>query len=145
MVNADCGALTQLIHERQIAASPEGEALAKALVEGYRKLMPCLFKGAPVSMIHFFLDRDPFTGQNVASLLGLPQANWTRWLVNLAVRFERCFGRRNIHPSLEDHAIGYVSRHLIEGLLLVERGGQRAPFTIPDHLQARWGIRAARG
>jgi hypothetical protein len=141
----ECRALTQLIHERQIAASPEGEALAKALIEGYRKLMPWLLKGAPVSMIHLFLDEDPFTGQNVASLLGVPQANWTRWLVSLAVRFERWFGKRNIHPSLEDHAIGYISRHLIEGLLLMERGGKRAPFTIPDHLQARWGIRAGSG
>lgn len=138
----ECRALTQLIHERQIAGSPEGAALAKALLEGYRGLMPWLLKGAPLSTIHFFLDRDPFTGQNVAELLGLPPANWTRHLVKLVAWFERLFGKRNIHPSLEDQALSYVSRHLIEGLLLVERGGQRAPFSIPDTLQARWGIKA---
>jgi hypothetical protein len=136
-------ALTGLIHQRQIAESPEGVALAKALVEGYEGLMPLLLKGAPVSLIHFFLDRDPFTGQNVAALLGLPPADWTRYVVDIVAHVERFFGERNIQPSLEDKAIGYVSRHLIEGLLLVERGGHRAPFYIPDDLRKRWGVRVA--
>jgi hypothetical protein len=138
-------ALTQLIHERQIAASPQGAALAHALVEGYQKLMPALLKGAPLSLIHFFLDRDPFTGQNVAALLGLPPADWTRYVVEIVAHVERFFGERDIHPSLEDQAISYVSRHLIEGFLLVERGGRRAPFSIPDSLQTRWGVRAPGG
>jgi hypothetical protein len=135
--------LTQLIHERQSAASPEGTALALALVEGYQGLLPHLLKGAPVSLIHLFLDKDPFTGQNVAALLGLPPADWTRYVVDIVVHVERFFGERNIQPSLEDEAISYVSRHLVEGLLLVERGGQRAPFLIPDGLKARWGIKPA--
>lgn len=136
-------ALTQLIHERQIAASLEGVALAQALVEGYQGLLPALLKGAPASLIHFFLDSDPFTGKNVAALLGLPPSDWTRYVVDLVVHVERFFGERNIQPSLEDQAISYVSRHLIEGLLLVERGGNRAPFLIPDSLKTHWGIRAA--
>ena len=134
-------ALTQLIHERQVAGSPEGVALAHALVEGYQGLLPLLLKGAPVSLIHFFLDKDPFTGQNVAELLGLPPADWTRYVVDLVVHVERFFGERNIQPSLEDRAISYVSRHFIEGLLLLERGGHRAPFFIPHDLRKRWGVR----
>jgi hypothetical protein len=134
-------ALTQLIHERQVAGSPEGVALAHALVEGYQGLLPLLLKGAPVSLIHFFLDKDPFTGQNVAELLGLPPADWTHYVVDLVVHVERFFGERNIQPSLEDRAISYVSRHFIEGLLLLERGGHRAPFFIPHDLRKRWGVR----
>ena len=134
-------ALTQLIHERQVAGSPEGVALAHALVEGYQGLLPLLLKGAPVSLIHFFLDKDPFTGQNVAELLGLPPADWTRYVVDLVVHVERFFGERSIQPSLEDRAISYVSRHFIEGLLLLERGGHRAPFFIPHDLRKRWGVR----
>lgn len=134
--------LTQLIHQRQIGESPEGVALAKALVEGYEGLLPLLLKGAPVSLIHFFLDEDPFTGQNVAALLGLPPADWTRYVVEIVAHVEHFFGERNIQPSLEDKAISYVSRHLIEGLLLLERGGHRAPFYIPHDLRKRWGVRA---
>jgi hypothetical protein len=136
-------ALTGLIHQRQIAESPEGVALAKALVEAYEGMLPLLLKGAPISLIHFFLDSDPFTGQNVAALLGLPAADWTRYVVDIVAHVERFFGERNIQPSLEDKAIGYVSRHLIEGLLLVERGGHRAPFYIPHDLRKRWGVRVA--
>jgi len=137
----DGRALTRLIHERQIAESPEGVALAKALVEGYQGLMPLLLQGAPASLIHFFLDRDPFTGQNIAALLGLPPADWTRYVVEIVAHVEHFLGERNIQPSLEDKAISYVSRHLIEGLLLLERGGHRAPFYIPHHLRKAWGVR----
>jgi hypothetical protein len=138
----DARALTELIHQRQVAASPEGAALAKALIEGYEALLPAVLKGAPASLIHFFLDRDPFTGQNIAALLGVPAADWTRYVTDLVVDVERFFGERQIQPSLRDQTISYVSRHLIEGLLLAERGGRRAPFLIPDSLRARWGVRA---
>jgi hypothetical protein len=141
----DARALTELIHQRQVAASPEGVALARALVEGYQALLPAPLRGAPASLVHFFLDEDPFTGQNIAALLGVPAADWTRCVAELAVHVQRFFGERNIRPTLEDEAICCVSRHLVEGLLLVERGGQRAPFLIPDALCARWGIGALRG
>ena len=136
-------ALTKLIHQRQIAPSPQGAALAAALVEGYRGLMPEPLKGTPVSLIHFFLDRDPFTGENIAAMLGLPAADWTACVAGLLVDVDRFFSERRIHAWLPDRAISYVSRHLIEGMLLVERGGKRAPFTIPDTLKTRWGIGGA--
>ena len=136
-------ALTALIHERQITASPEGVELANALVLGYEALLPALLRGAPASLIHFFLDRDPFTGQNIAALLGVPPANWTRVVSELAVDIDHFFDCRNIGHSLCDRSISYVSRHLIKGMLLVERGGKRAPFTIPDQLRARWSVSAA--
>lgn len=137
---ADCKALTQLIHQRQIAASPEGVALASALVEGYQGLMPDFLRGTPASMIHYFLDHDPFSGQNVAAMLGVPPANWTSVVAKVVVDIDHFFDRFQIESSLADKAFSVVSRHLVEGLLLVERGGRRAPFTIPDHLLRRWSI-----
>jgi hypothetical protein len=136
-------ALTGLIHQRQIAASPEGVELARALVEGYQSLLPRPLRGAPASLIHFFLDKDPFTGQNIAALLGVPAANWTSVVAELLVDIDHFFGSHDIGHSLTDRAISYVSRHLIEGMLLLERGGRRAPFSIPDDLRTRWGVGAA--
>lgn len=140
---AQASALTQLIHQRQVVASPEGQALAGALVAGYQALLPDLLKGVPASLIHFFLDEDPFTGQNIAAMLAVPPADWTRAVAELAVHIDRFFGRHEVESSLADAAFSFVSRHLIEGMLLVERGGRRAPFTIPDALQDRWGIGSA--
>jgi hypothetical protein len=136
-------ALTGLIHQRQIAGSPEGVELARALIEGYQSLLPAPLRGTPASLIHFFLDHDPFTGQNIAALLGVPPANWTSVVAELLLDIDHFFGRHAIGHSLCDRAISYVSRHLIEGMLLLERGGQRAPFSIPDELQTRWGVGAA--
>ena len=136
-------ALTALIHQRQIAASPEGVELARALVEGYQSLLPGPLRGVPASLIHFFLDKDPFTGQNIAALLDVPAANWTSVAAELLVDIDHFFGSHTIGHSLTDRAISYVSRHLIEGMLLLERGGQRAPFSIPDDLRTQWGVGAA--
>ena len=132
--------LTALIHKRQIAASSEGVALATALMQGYEHLLPGPLRGVPASLIHFFLDHDPFSGQNVAAMLGIPPADWTRLLPDLVVDLDRFIGLGRVNASLGDRAVGYVSRCLVEGLLLVERGGRRAPFTIPDSLLTRWGM-----
>ncbi len=60
---AEARALTELIHRRQIAASPEGRALTAALVEGYQGLLPAAhLRGAPASFLHFFLDRGSLHG-----------------------------------------------------------------------------------
>jgi len=141
---AEGKALTALIHERQIAASPEGVALARALVEGYQGLLPHFLHGVPASLIHFFLDRDPFSGQNVAAMLEIPPADWTHIVTTLVVDVDRFLGIHHVDGSIADKTMSYVSRHLIEGLLLVERGGRRAPFTIPDSLLVRWGVKGAR-
>ena len=90
-------------------------------------------------MTRYFLDHDALTGQNVADMLGLPRANWTRCVAGLLVDAEHFLGTRHIE-AVADKAVSYVSRHLLEGLLLVERGGKRAPFWIPDSLKQRWRV-----
>lgn len=142
---AEARELTKLIHQRQVAPSPEGTALMAALVEGFQGLIPVAhLKGAPASFIHFFLDEDPFSGQNIAEMLGVPPADWTRHLVHAAVSVDDYLTRRGIENPVADTVISYVSRELIEGMLLVERGGKRAPFSIPDKLRGQWGVEASR-
>jgi ER-bound oxygenase mpaB/B'/Rubber oxygenase, catalytic domain len=132
--------LTEIIHARQIAPSPEGRELTRALVHGYEKLLPAHLAGVPASLIHFFLDRDPFTGQNVAEMLGVPPGDWTEHVTRLVVHVDAFLTRRGIENPVADRVLAYVNRQMIEGMLLVERGGRRAPFYIPDELQAQWGI-----
>jgi hypothetical protein len=40
------------------------------------------------------------------------------------------------------HSFG---RHLVRGLFELERGGERAPFNIPDHLARGWELSALNG
>ncbi len=137
--------LTTLIHQRQIAASPEGKALANALIEGYQKLMPVDFlKGVPASLTHFFLDVDPFTGQDIAAMLDIPPADWTESLAHIIGAIGNALGQFELTHGLVDAVFGYVSRAMIEAMLLLERGGARAPFFIPDHLRQLWKLEKKR-
>ena len=137
---AEARELTRAIHRRQVAPSDEGRELTKALIEGYRGLLPAVLEGVPASLMHFFLDKDPFDARNVAEMLGVPPADWSQHAARLAVEAGALLARRGLTSKLTDEVLTCVSRPLIEGMLLVERGGRRAPFTIPDRLRSRWEI-----
>jgi hypothetical protein len=133
--------LTTLIHQRQIASSPEGKALANALIQGYQQLMPEHFlKGVPASLTHFFLDVDPFTGQDIAAMLDIPPADWTEVIAHIVGAIGNVLGQFGLEHGLVGAVFGYVSRAMIEAMLLVERGGTRAPFYIPEHLRRLWKL-----
>jgi ER-bound oxygenase mpaB/B'/Rubber oxygenase, catalytic domain len=143
LIPADVAAareLTRVIHGRQIAPSSAGRDLANALVTGYQQLLPGFLEGVPASLIHFFLDRDPFDGQNVAELLGVPSGGWSGRAVRLAVKADAILARSGLKSRIADKALGYVNRHIIEGMLLFAPEGKRAPFTLPDELRSRWNI-----
>jgi hypothetical protein len=135
--------LTKTIHRRQIAPSPEGTELTKALLEGYRGLLPSVLSGMPASLMHFFLDTDPFDARNVAELLGVPPADWSEYAARLTLKAEAWAARYGLENRMAHGALRWVSRPLIEGMLLVERGGRRAPFDIPAELRSRWELSAA--
>ncbi|RKH65184.1 oxygenase MpaB family protein [Corallococcus llansteffanensis] len=138
---AEARTLTTLIHQRQIAPSPEGMALADSLLKGYQQLMPPgPLQGMPASLVHFFLDVDPFSGQDVAAMLGIPPADWTQSVIHVVNTVGAALGEFGLHDTLPGQVMAHVSRLTIEAMLLVERGGSRAPFSIPDKLLSQWKI-----
>jgi len=138
---AEAGTLADRIHTRQLAPSPEGAALAKALIEGYQSLMPDEhLKGMPASMLHFFLDKDPFTQRNVAAMLDVPPADWTEELTRVATVIGDALEIVSKHFDLGAKFLRWFGRGMVNAMLLVERGGQRAPFAIPDTLRAAWEL-----
>lgn len=131
--------LTKIIYTRQIAPSPEATQLTQALLEGMAGLMPLsVLKTMPAGLVHFFLDKDPITGQNIAELLEVPKET----LPTLAVRLLGELGEISQHFGNDPigAVIRFFSRHFIQGLLDVERGGARSPFFVPDALKERWGL-----
>jgi hypothetical protein len=136
---AEARELTDIIYTRQIAPSPEGVQLTHALLEGMQNLIPIShLKSLPAGLVQFFLADDAIGGRNVAELLEVPEEK----LPALAVRILSVLGE--ISERFENDPIGAVirffSRHLIQGMLDVARGGQRSPFFIPDALKERWGM-----
>lgn len=137
----DAEKLTRIIYDRQVAFSEEGCALTHALIEGMQEIIPDrIFEGLPPSMIHYFLNKDPITGKNIADMLRVPPANWTESAL-LALRALDTFTGWLSHESnFAIRAMRFFSRSFTEGLLRVERGGSRPPFFVPDSLQALWKL-----
>ncbi len=137
----EAAALTKLIYSRQVAASPEGAAMARALLDGMERLVPgTALDGIPVALIHHFLRKDPFGGRDVTKLLGVPKQNWTAWIVRLMVGVSGLFWTFGLRDNVARRSMRKVSLAFIDGMLQVERGGHRAPFEIPEWLGESWGV-----
>lgn len=131
--------LTRVIRQRQIAGSPEGIALTKALIDGYAEFEG-LPKAAPASMVHFFLDDDALMHQNVAAMLEVPPSRWFSILPRLLIDFIRAFTFLLRRGPFQAGVLRWLSRHLVAGLLAVEKDSRGATFSIPDHLHDDWKL-----
>lgn len=130
--------LTYLIRKRQIAPSPEGKAMTHALIEGFQSMVPGFFEGLPATMIRYFLEKDPFMNQDIAGMLGVPHANWTTIIIRLLADMADLV--EHLGESSRDAAkiIRFLSRRFVNAFITVERGGNRPPFDIPQHLTDLW-------
>jgi hypothetical protein len=137
---AEAKALAETIYQRQIAPSAEGAAMAKALVEGLKTLLPAVLHGMPASLVHFFLGDDPFTHQNIAEMLEVPHANWTESIAHVVGLVGNVLEQISDHLDPAAQLARFAGRELVKGMLLVERGGRRAPFAIPPDLADEWEI-----
>jgi hypothetical protein len=138
----DARKMSQLIRRRHVAYSPEGEAMMTALIQAMQEMIPGRFlDGIPASMIRYFLDQDLYQGVNVADLMRVPKPDWTS-IIPLAIRevsgFRDWVGD---NTQVAARLLRFISTDLVEGMLVVERGGQRTPFSIPERLQDLWGLK----
>jgi hypothetical protein len=141
---ADAAALVDTIRRRQFKASPEGQELTGALLNLLDEQTP----------FHRFDDTIPplirhLIGDETADLLRVPKsdladdlgwlariANW--FFVHVLGRIERDLPRYQLMSRMAP-AFG---RDLLDALFKLERGGERAPFDIPDHLARNWDLLA---
>src|SRR5271156_10120 len=116
---ADAAALVDSIERRQFKASPEGQELTGALVNLLDELTPIhrLDETIPPLIRHLI-------GEETADLLRVPKSDLADDLGRLA-RIARPFGH-----------------DLLDALFKLERGGERPPFDIPDHLARDWDLLA---
>jgi hypothetical protein len=141
---SDATALVDAIRRRQFQASPEGQDMTLALLNLLDELTP----------VHRFDDTIPplirhLIGDETADLLLVPQSGLvddlgrleriTKWFfVHVMGRTERDSPRYQLMSRLA-HPFG---RDLVRGVFTLERGGERAPFDIPDHLARSWELSA---
>lgn len=134
--------LADRIGRRQFRPSVEGRMLARELVAVTDSMFP--IPGYGTSLMRFFLDGTVF-GVNLAEVLDLPPANWTRALVRA-----RAAQKRLVLGWLDDVPGARRRRRAFAGfftqrLILMQRPDNRSPFEVPTGLLRRWRVEAPRG
>jgi hypothetical protein len=128
-------ALADRIAERQFATCEEGRAMTRALIEMMWHAIPGnMFDRMPQLLMRYLL-RD-----RVADLVGVPPGHISE-LVAGPLRLLARIKSERLRDSAELSRIHELfGRALIQGILLLSRGGNRIPFTIPTELLQQWGI-----
>jgi hypothetical protein len=133
----DAVALALRIGARNVRPTPEGRELMRELLGAVEMLFPV--RGYALSLTRFFLE-DTVYGAGVIDALGLPEANWTRWLVRL-----RAAQKRMTLGLLDQVPGGYARRRFIarrfaQEMILLKRPDDRVPFEVPTALRRAWGL-----
>jgi ER-bound oxygenase mpaB/B'/Rubber oxygenase, catalytic domain len=141
----DAIALVDAIRRRQFEASPEGQEMTKALMKLLDELTPSYeFDDTIPPLIRHLI------GDETADMLDVPKSRLggcIRELTRVANWFfVGVFGPtgQTKRDSERDKLVSDLARpfghELVDGLFKLERGGERAPFDLPDHLARRWDI-----
>lgn len=128
--------LGDTIGRRNYYACPEGKAMTTALLEMMQGNMPLKpLKGLPRTMMRYL------SGAEVADTIGLPADDWTENLVGVIRKFIEKIVSEERHSRLLAWFVRKFSRDFLETMSTIERGGQRAPFSIPMTLSKQWGLK----
>jgi hypothetical protein len=121
--------LMDAIRDRQWAPSPSGRALIKPLVgmmESY--FVGKTFDGVPTALIRFL------AGDHCADLLGLPDADWTRVLVEGAATIGHLIDDDDPNDPAS-RIFAQLSHGFMEAVVLEQREGKQAGFRLPRSLR----------
>jgi hypothetical protein len=139
---ADAKALLDTIKRRRFMASPEGQHMTRALLVLLDQLTPTqVFDETIPPLIRHLI------GDQTADLLLVPRQHLRGELEQLA-RIADWFSTHVLSLVGRDvpryHFVSKwapnFGRELLKGALELERGGERAPFDMPDHLARSWEI-----
>ena len=124
--------LADTIFARVFRASPEGQAMTGALIQLIEHIIPgTLFDGLSSTLIRHLMG-------DAADLIAVPPADWTRALVKPIKVLGWIMDESDEHNVLASRLSELMGRKLLEGIVWVERGGERPPFRIPDSLRESW-------
>ena len=132
---ADAAALAARVADRQFAACEEGQYMTRALVQMLQHIVPGdVFDAVPELFMRHFL------GDRTADMLAVASGHAAEILLG-PLQLLAHTGSTLIHSSNELARVHErFGRALIEGIVLVGRGGKRIPFTVPTELLQAWGV-----
>jgi len=131
----DAQRLWEEIKRRQWAPSPEGVAMTHALIEAMEHNTPgSVFDGLPSYLVRFL------GGDDLGDMLAVRRRDWTSLIGGPLRLFAAAEDMLTDDSALAGGISARFSRQLLEGFSWIARGGERAPFAIPQELASRWGM-----
>jgi hypothetical protein len=130
---AEATYLAGRINDRNFAGTHEGKVLQEALTNYMQSVLPGkAFDGLPIALTRHFL------GNERADIVALPRSDWTQLSLGPFLAFNTVLSNANQEIPSVAHAVSLFSQKMIENLLLMERGGERSDFHIPETLREAW-------
>jgi hypothetical protein len=127
---ADAKALLLAIQRRQLAASPEGAQLTRALIEMLQEsTRGTPFANMPINTMRFFV------GDAIADMLEIPPADWGQHLLRPLPLLGHFAGRAQARLPFLTQLAEQFGCAMMDGLLRMDRGGKRAEFHMPVALR----------
>lgn len=132
---ADAIVIANRIFDRQRASSDAGRELTSSAIACLQGMLVLRrLRGLPASGMRHYL------GVEVADMLGVPPADWTRRIFVATRWFDATMnGALRWVPGHHSLLAG-VGRHLIRGFEAAEQDGGRTNFEISDELRSAWRV-----
>jgi len=131
----EAAGLALAIQRGQAGDCPEGRMMTAALMGMMREHIPLpCFRNFPETLTRYLL------GDAWADLLGIQCPRWEEavlsWLPILDKGIDAVVERSKVMAAVNSE----FTRHLVQAVVLIDRGGNRPSFRIPPELRGRWGI-----
>lgn len=127
--------LTEAIFRRHHRPCPESQAHNLALIGVLERLIPgTALDGLVPSLMRHLL------GQQLADMLAVPQADWTRHLIRPLQLLSEVADEVDEQSAATARLADWLGRKLMEGLVWSARGSKRVQFRIPTELREAWHV-----
>jgi ER-bound oxygenase mpaB/B'/Rubber oxygenase, catalytic domain len=127
---------TLMEHVRGVHFGPSeaGQDLTEALLDQAQGLLPRPLRGLPGTAIRWYV------GDATADLIGVPPADWTRVVFGPLAALTRRVSAVGVHRRFLAGFSERFGRAMLTAAVDAERGGDRAPFSIPEELRGPLGV-----
>ncbi|HEY1652420.1 MAG TPA: oxygenase MpaB family protein [Acidimicrobiales bacterium] len=134
LTRAQTSVLMPIVRRRQFGASDPGHALTTALLAQGSRLSPPGLRGLPAATVRYYV------GDHTADLIGVPPADWTRYLFAPMADLSRTLSVGWLHQRFLRALSDRVGFGMLSLAVKGERFGGRPAFAVPTGLAARWDL-----
>lgn len=134
LTRAQTSVLMPIVRRRQFRSSAPGHAMTAALLSQGTRLTPPGLRGLPATTVRYYV------GDDTADLIGVPPADWTRFLFAPMADLSRRLSLGWLHERFLRVFSDRVGMGMLSLAVRAERFGGRPAFAVPTGLASRWNL-----